>query len=213
MSTLEESLIHCRNIYAIGRNYQAHARELNNPLPLRPLLFTKTLSSLTTQPLLQLPGSLGPIHHEVEIVIEIGQYLRPGHFANLDCLSRIGLGIDFTAREEQTKLKTKGHPWLRAKSFHHAAYVAELVPFNQSLPALQFQLKRNDILVQNGTTEDMIFNLDRLLTDLNQTRSLQKGDLIFTGTPEGVGPVENGDRLELVCESLNIHKRASVTMI
>lgn len=202
---------HCRNIFAVGRNYAAHASELQNPIPERPLLFEKAVASLVTGEQVSLPRALFPIHHEIEVVLEIGSVKTPGTLADLSCIRSIGLGIDFTARDMQSDLKKQGHPWLRAKSFHNSAYLTSLVPFNSPWQDLAFQLYRNDQCVQDGHTSKMLFPPLELLQELNQTLKLSPGDLIYTGTPAGVGPVAEGDLLSLVCQTLNIRQCARVT--
>lgn len=207
MTSTTQLLNQCRNVYAIGRNYRAHAAELNNPVPSQPLLFSKSTASLCTGNRLQLATHLGTIHHELEVVLRVGQAVALGQFDGLACCSHVGLGIDFTARDVQTQLKQKGHPWLRAKSFQAATYISTLQPWDRWTEPLTFQLRRNQKLVQDGDTRHMIFSMSHLLAELNTFLPLMIGDLIFTGTPAGVGPVAPGDTLELLSSELATQTR------
>lgn len=194
----------CRNIHAIGRNYRAHVQELQNQQPEAPIIFGKAVASLCSGSKVQLPSDLGPIHHEIEIILRIGKHLGPGCFEDLNCISHIGLGIDFTARTLQGQLKQRGLPWHRAKSFQDASYIAALRPFQGPWRPLHFSLLKNGSRVQVGNTENMIFSIPVFLRDLNQHLPLEFGDLIFTGTPQGVGPVHLGDSFRLQCPDLKI---------
>ncbi len=186
-------------ILCIGRNYADHAKELNNPLPESPLVFMKPSTALLVgnKPFYY-PDFTKDLHHEVEIVLRIvknGRHVAP-EFANT-YYSHVGLGIDFTARDVQKTLKKKGHPWEIAKAFDHSAPLSKFIHMS-SLPdrhAIKFQLFKNDELVQDGNTKDLIFSFDTLVSHLSRYFRLQVGDLVFTGTPSGVGPVQIGDVL------------------
>ena len=193
-----------KNIYAIGRNYVKHIEELGNERPNEPVIFEKSLSSLTTVSELVFPKILGPIHHELELVLRVGRAVPLGCFVDLGCVSHIGLGLDFTARELQARLKAKGLPWFRAKNFANACFVGPMKEKDSFEDALGFQLYRNGILQQSGQSDHMIFSFGAILSFINQTIPLDVGDLIFTGTPSGVGSVASGDTLRIIAEQLDI---------
>lgn len=177
-----------------------HAKELNNEVPSEPLLFLKPETAIPAknQPFFY-PEFSSDIHHELEIVIRIkklGKHIEE-RFAH-NYYDEIGLGIDFTARDIQSKCKEKGHPWEKAKAFDGSAPISQnFVSKSQlDLDDLSFYLKKNGETVQEGNTKDMIFPIDRLISEISKFFTLKIGDLIFTGTPAGVGPVQIGDELE-----------------
>ena len=187
-------------IIAIGRNYQEHAKELNNPIPTEPVVFLKPDTALLKEgKAFYHPDFSNDIHFEVELIIKIGKEGK--HIASKfarNYIEAIGLGIDFTARDLQQKCKEKGLPWEIAKAFDHSAPIGEFIPVNEisDLNAIQFSLKQNQIFVQNGNSADMIFSFDDIISYVSQRFTLKKGDLIFTGTPAGVGKINIGDLLE-----------------
>lgn len=186
-------------IFCIGRNYVDHAKELNNPLPENPMVFMKPATALLTdnKPFYH-PEFSKDIHFELEVVLKIdknGKHILPAFAASY--VKEIGLGIDFTARDLQESCKQKGHPWEIAKSFDHSAVISPFVPladFEEN--NIEFELKVNGASRQIGNTSDMIFDFQRIITHISQYFTLQKGDLIYTGTPAGVGKIETGDLLE-----------------
>ncbi|MCF6183557.1 MAG: fumarylacetoacetate hydrolase family protein [Bacteroidales bacterium] len=186
-------------IICIGRNYLDHAKELNNKVPEKPMFFMKPETSLLlkNRPFYY-PGFSKEIHYETEIIIKIdklGKHIDE-KFAHR-YYSEIGLGIDFTARDLQKKCKEKGHPWEIAKAFEHSAPVSEHFINKKDLPdTVNFRLELNENTVQNGNTNDMIFSVDKLISYISQFFTLKIGDLIFTGTPAGVGQVKIGDNLK-----------------
>ncbi|MFN0037440.1 MAG: fumarylacetoacetate hydrolase family protein [Saprospiraceae bacterium] len=187
-------------IFCIGRNYAAHAKELNNPLPSEPLVFMKppTALLLANRPFYY-PDFTQDLHYEGEMVLRIcknGRSVQP-EFAHR-YFDAVAFGIDFTARDLQDKLKSKGHPWEIAKGFDRSAPLSQFVPLeNLKNPRdIHFQLKKNGNLVQDGHTRDLIFSFETLIVHLSRYFTLQKGDCVFTGTPAGVGPVQIGDVLE-----------------
>jgi 2-keto-4-pentenoate hydratase/2-oxohepta-3-ene-1,7-dioic acid hydratase in catechol pathway len=187
-------------IIAIGRNYQEHAKELNNPIPTEPVVFLKPDTALLKEgKAFYHPDFSNDIHFEVELIIKIGKEGKhiTTKFAR-NYIESIGLGIDFTARDLQQKCKEKGLPWEIAKAFDHSAPIGEFIPLNEipDLNAIQFSLKQNQIIVQNGNSADMIFSFDDIISYVSQRFTLKKGDLIFTGTPAGVGKINIGDLLE-----------------
>jgi 2-keto-4-pentenoate hydratase/2-oxohepta-3-ene-1,7-dioic acid hydratase in catechol pathway len=187
-------------IICIGRNYADHAKEMNSPLPDVPMFFMKAdISLLRPGTPFFYPSFSKDIHYECEIVVKIDRVGKniAERFAH-KYYSEIGLGIDFTARDLQEECKKKGHPWEIAKSFEGSAAISK-----QFLPVegldvnkLQFSMQQNGKEVQNGSTSDMIFNIDQLISYTSKFMTLKKGDLIYTGTPAGVGPIAIGDTLK-----------------
>lgn len=202
-----------RNIYAAGRNYAAHAAELGNARPDEPVLFSKSASGLTTSAQLCFPQALGTIHHEVEIVVRIGHAVACGEYDGLAAVDAVGLGLDMTARDRQRALAQAGLPWFLAKNFQDAAYVGGLKAGADPAARYTFDLDKNGSRVQHGDTELMLFSVDELLRSLNQTLPLHPGDLIYTGTPAGVGPVTAGDRLRLSCAGLNLDCEVQISFV
>ena len=187
-------------IIAIGRNYAEHAKELNNPVPTTPVIFMKPDTALLkdNKPFYH-PEFSQDIHHEIELVLKVskeGKHISEKFAANY--FEEIALGVDFTARDIQTKHKEKGLPWELAKAFDNSAPVSNFVPKAQfaDLYAINFNLDVNGESRQVGNTKDLIFSFEYLIAFVSQYITLKKGDLIFTGTPQGVAKVNIGDRLE-----------------
>jgi 2-keto-4-pentenoate hydratase/2-oxohepta-3-ene-1,7-dioic acid hydratase in catechol pathway len=184
-------------IVCVGRNYAAHAAELNNPVPSAPLLFIKPASAAVSlrDPLL-LPSGHGAVHHELELAILIGAPLRNTSRAEIiPAIAGIGLAIDLTLRDLQDQLKRDGHPWERAKAFDGAYPLSGFIEVRADLQNLTLQLWRNGALQQDGHTGQMLFTVLDLIADISRNFSLQPGDVISTGTPAGVGPLVSGDKL------------------
>ncbi len=186
-------------IICIGRNYKAHAEELGNKVPGRPLIFMKPASSLLigNKPLYY-PEFTKDLHYEAELVLRIcknGRQVEEG-FAHR-YYDQIAIGIDFTARDLQSELKSKGHPWEIAKGFDGSAALSDFIPLedHHRQNGIHFSLKKNDKLVQQGDTTNLIFSPNFLISYISRFFKLQMGDYIFTGTPAGVGPVAIGDVL------------------
>lgn len=185
-------------IICIGRNYAAHARELNNPVPKRPVIFMKPPSALlvNNKPLYY-PEFTNDLHYECEVVLKInknGRHVQP-EFAS-EYYKDITLGIDFTARDLQSELKAKGHPWELAKGFDGSAALGRFIPKSAiEGESIDFELLKNGERVQKGNTADLLFSFDQLIVFVSKFFKLQMGDYIFTGTPAGVGPVAIGDQL------------------
>jgi len=186
-------------IICIGRNYTDHIKELSNEKPTDPVVFLKpdTAIGLKGQPFF-IPEFSQDVHHEVEVLVRInriGKHIQQ-KFAH-KYYDEIGLGIDFTARDLQTQLKTQGLPWEKAKGFDGAAVVGKWVQKSTLPPVdqLNFQLTKNDEVVQSGTTALMLWKIDELIAYISQFFTLKIGDIIFTGTPAGVGPVAPNDIL------------------
>lgn len=184
----------------IGRNYAAHAAELNNPIPAEPLLFIKPDSALMAFTDVLPVDSRFPVHYEVELTVLIGRTLRQTTSEDLvNAIAGVGLGLDLTRRELQTKLKEKGHPWEKAKAFDASAIITPFVS-PQSLPPLNdihFELDINGQARQRGHSRQMITPITDLLSYASSFFTLNPGDIVFTGTPPGVGPLFEGDRLDL----------------
>ncbi|HCS20972.1 MAG TPA: 2-hydroxyhepta-2,4-diene-1,7-dioate isomerase [Bacteroidetes bacterium] len=187
-------------IICIGRNYRDHAKELNNEVPDEPVIFLKPDSSLLKPgQVFFLPDLFKEVHHEVELVVKIGRNGKniAQRFAH-KYYDEIGLGIDFTARDKQSELKAKGLPWELAKGFDGSAVVSRMIPKSKLPPVqeLTFSLQKNGVTVQSGNTKDMLFGIDTILAFVSKYFTLKMGDLVYTGTPAGVGPVHREDLLE-----------------
>jgi 2-keto-4-pentenoate hydratase/2-oxohepta-3-ene-1,7-dioic acid hydratase in catechol pathway len=187
-------------IISIGRNYAEHAKELNNPVPGVPVIFMKPDTALLkdNKPFYH-PDFSNDIHHEIEIVIKIskeGKHISEKFAGNY--FEEIALGVDFTARDIQSIHKEKGLPWELAKAFDGSAPVSRFLPKAQfaDLHNLNFKLNVNEQTRQLGNTSFMLFSFDYIIAFVSQYITLKKGDLIFTGTPQGVSKVNVGDRLE-----------------
>jgi len=187
-------------IICIGRNYSEHAKELGNETPQEPVFFLKPDTAISPKghPFF-IPDFSQNIHYEVELVLKInrlGKHIEE-RFAH-KYYSEIGLGIDFTARDIQEEVKSKGLPWEKAKGFDGSAVVSQnfLATQNMNLFEVPFSLKKNGTVVQRGNSKDMLFNFNKIISYLSQYYTLKIGDLIYTGTPSGVGSVIAGDVLE-----------------
>ncbi len=186
-------------IICIGRNYVDHAKELNNPVPSQPLVFMKPSSALLVNDKpLYYPEFTEDLHYEVEVVLKIGKngrHVQP-EFAS-KYYTQVALGIDFTARDVQARCKAKGHPWEIAKGFDNSAVLSPFVDISEvNREAIEFRLDKNGETVQRGNTKDMIFSFQDIIVYVSKFFKLHQGDMIYTGTPAGVGPVKIGDKLE-----------------
>ena len=186
-------------IIAIGRNYAAHIAELNNERPSEPVIFMKPDTAvLRNNAPFYHPEFSNDIHFEVEVLLKInreGKYIDQ-KFAN-KYYNEVGIGIDFTARDIQAKCKEKGFPWEKAKGFNGSAPISSFqLKENFDLSNLDFSLKQNGEVKQEGNTSLMLWNFDEIISYISQFFTLKKGDIIFTGTPAGVGPTVVGDVLE-----------------
>ncbi|MFY9159442.1 fumarylacetoacetate hydrolase family protein [Aquirufa ecclesiirivi] len=186
-------------IICVGRNYVDHIKELSNEKPKDPVIFLKPDTALLDQNSdFYYPSFSQDVHHEIELVFRISKVGKniESKFAH-KYIDGIGLGIDFTARDLQAKLKEKGLPWEKSKAFNGSAFVSQIRPLKegeleQSIP---FRLDNNGTTVQAGESNLMIWNISELIADISQYFTLKTGDYIFTGTPAGVGPVKIGDQL------------------
>ena len=187
-------------IICIGRNYINHIKELGNSIPKEPLFFLKPETAIQPKghPFF-IPNFSNDIHYEVELVLKInksGKHIEE-KFAH-KYYSHIGLGIDFTARDIQKICKSNGLPWEKAKGFDGSAQISKLFIKNSELELnnISFSLQKNGVQVQNGNSSDMIFSFDKIVSHLSKFYTLKIGDLIYTGTPEGIGRVCKGDILK-----------------
>lgn len=197
-------------IICIGRNYVKHIEELQNERPTEPVVFMKPDSAvLLKQHPFVIPAFSDDIHHEVELLVKIakvGKYIEP-KFAH-QYYDEIGLGIDFTARDLQQQLKDKGLPWEKAKSFDGSAVIGEFrsKKLFSSLENINFELKKNGETVQKGNSSLMLWHIDELIAHVSQFFTLKIGDIIFTGTPEGVAKVSPNDVLEGFLEDQKVFR-------
>jgi 2-keto-4-pentenoate hydratase/2-oxohepta-3-ene-1,7-dioic acid hydratase in catechol pathway len=185
-------------IICVGRNYGAHAQELGNAIPEEPVIFLKPASALLAPSApIALPPHLGSIHYETEVVFRVGKRLYQANQRSvMDALDGATLGLDLTARDLQTELKRKGLPWEKSKAFDGSAVLgSHFIPMPEDPNALPFVLYRNGQLAQKSNTAQMLFKLPFLLAHISQYFTLEPEDLLFTGTPEGVGPLAPGDEL------------------
>lgn len=196
-------------ILCVARNYHLHAQEMNSDVPTEPVFFLKPDSALLQkhQPFFY-PDFSNDIHHELEVVVRIekvgkciAERFAPRYYRS------VALGIDFTARDLQQKFKDQRLPWALAKGFDDSAVLSPFIPLSDldnPIDELSFQLKKNGVVVQDGFTGDMIFSVDQLIAYISKFMTLKTGDLIYTGTPAGVGPVAIGDTLEGILEGRSI---------
>ena len=192
-------------IVCVGRNYAEHIKELENERPLDPVLFIKPDSAvLPKEQDFYLPEFSSEVHYEVEVLVKIkkvGKYIDE-KFAHT-YYDEIGLGIDFTARDLQSKLKEKGLPWEKAKGFDGSAVIGKWLPKTKfkDLNNVNFNLRKNDSLVQQGNTGLMLWGIDEIISYVSRFFTLKKGDVIFTGTPAGVGKINANDYLSGALEN------------
>jgi fumarylpyruvate hydrolase len=190
-----------RNIYCVGRNYRLHAEELGNAVPTTPFLFSKPTHALVEAngAEITLPANRGEVHHELELVIRISKTFEKGMKVE-DVVDSMTLGIDFTLRDVQSELKKKSHPWLLAKGFPNSGVLGAFRTFPgvQACELVDFSLLKNGEQVQRGNIKDMLFNLQTIIEFSAANFGLGEGDIIYTGTPAGVGPVGNGDKMSMI---------------
>ena len=190
-------------IICIGRNYAEHSKELGNEIPENPVIFMKPDTAILKKGSdFYIPEFSDDVHYELEVVLKIskgGKYIQEDKASNH--FDEIGLGIDFTARDLQSKLKAKGLPWELAKGFDSSAVVSEFYKKSDfDMRNLSFSLMKNKEKVQDGNTSMMIFSPEKIIAFVSQYFTLKTGDLIFTGTPQGVGKVEENDILQAFLE-------------
>lgn len=187
-------------IFCVGRNYSEHAKELRNEVPSDPVIFLKPKSALVLpNASFYYPEFTNELHYEAELVLYIsknGKYVDESQAYKY--FDRISVGIDFTARDIQTELKKKGLPWEKAKAWDGSAVVGKWCPFTKEMikTPIEFSLQHNNKLVQQGNSNDMLFSFSKIIADISQYFALNIGDLVYTGTPAGVGECVVGDLLE-----------------
>ncbi|HVX52294.1 MAG TPA: fumarylacetoacetate hydrolase family protein [Chitinophagaceae bacterium] len=186
-------------IFCVGRNYVAHAKELNNEVPEEPVIFLKPKSALLqSQTSFYYPEFTNELHYEAELVLKI---VKNGKYISVNQASKyynaVTVGIDFTARDIQQELKKKGLPWEKAKAWDNSAVIGTWVDVTPQMlkNPINFSMKLNEDVVQKGNSKDMIFSFDKLVSNISQYFSINIGDVIFTGTPAGVGECVVGDIL------------------
>ncbi len=193
-------------IICIGRNYREHAEELGNEVPEKPVIFMKPDTALLKGRDFYIPEFSQDIHYELEVVLKIsrnGKYILKENASQY--YHEIGLGIDFTARDLQSELKSKGLPWELAKGFDGSAGVSSFYSKSEfNLENLSFSLQKNKTVVQSGNTRDMMFSFDEIIAFVSRFFTLRTGDLIFTGTPKGVGKIAENDLLEAWLEEIPV---------
>ena len=192
-------------IICIGRNYAAHAKELDNPIPKEPVIFLKPDTALIPKKLpFFYPSFSKDVHYEAELVVRINRLGKniAEKYAH-KYYSEITMGLDLTARDIQSNCKEKGLPWEKAKAFDGSAPVGKFIDKTQfkDLKNLNFSLRKNGEISQEGNTSNMLFSIDSIIAHISQYFTLKIGDLIFTGTPEGVGPIKIGDKFEAFLEN------------
>jgi 2-keto-4-pentenoate hydratase/2-oxohepta-3-ene-1,7-dioic acid hydratase in catechol pathway len=187
-------------LICIGRNYANHIEELNNERPDEPVIFLKPDTAVLSRPQpFIIPDFSQDIHHEIELVVKInkmGKYIEPEF--SYKYYDEITVGIDFTARDVQQRLKEKGLPWEKAKAFDGSAIIGDFISKKvfSSVESINFELTNNGITVQKGNSSLMLWKIDELISYVSQYFTLRTGDVIFTGTPAGVAAVKPGDVLE-----------------
>ena len=191
----------CQRIFCIGRNYAEHVKEMHAPKPAEPVVFMKPATSLVAegQPLI-LPKGLGSVHHEMELVAAVGREgIDIPVDAALDYVAGVTLGIDLTLRDLQSRLKQAGQPWERSKSFDGSAPIGNFIALSAKydIQNVEMRCSVNGVLRQHGNTHDMLFPVAEIVAFLSRYWRLIPGDLIFTGTPAGVGPLFQGERIEI----------------
>lgn len=185
----------------VGRNYAAHAKELNNSVPSQPILFHKPANAICAlSPSFAIPTGQGEVHHELEIAVLISAKLSQA--SEHECraaIAGIGLALDLTLRDVQTELKANGQPWEMAKAFDNACPITDFISIDQAydLTNIAIELERNGVLQQQGNSKDMLFPIVPLIAYISQYFTLNPGDIVLTGTPAGVGPLTIGDHVQL----------------
>ena len=195
------------NIYCVGRNFEGHAKELGNKVPTSPLIFQKSNSTINFTNKIEVPTNK-TIEHELEVVVLIGKNGSvKTHEEARSFISGFSVGLDLTDRELQSDLKKKGLPWFAAKSFKGSAVLDK--NFKPVCPK-EFYLNVNQKLKQEGSLKDMIFSFEDIILHISKTVEFKKGDIVFTGTPEGVGPLKRGDEIEMGFKN---HKPTNLTVV
>jgi fumarylpyruvate hydrolase len=191
--------VNARNIYCVGRNYSSFAKEMGNVISETPIIFLKPTHSLApmTGNVIELSGSVGEVNCEAEIVLHIGKDYETGIQVD-DIADKFTVGLDFTYREVLNEVKKKGQPWMPAKGFRSSSLIGKFQTFtSESIQANDFKLTKNGEVQQAGNVRNMIFSLQTLIEFIGGNYGLGKGDLIYTGTPEGIAKLQHGDTLDI----------------
>ncbi len=192
-------------IVCVGRNYAEHAKELGNEVPKSPLLFMKpATAAVALEKPFSIPSDMGSVHHEVEIALLIGEQASAIDEDNAwGCVSAVGVALDLTLRDVQDKLKAKGQPWEMAKAFDGSCPLSNWVPLEKirDKNSIQIRLEKNGEMKQDGYSDHMITSIPKLIAYISQFFTLEPGDVILTGTPAGVGPLESGDLLKTTLDT------------
>jgi 2-keto-4-pentenoate hydratase/2-oxohepta-3-ene-1,7-dioic acid hydratase in catechol pathway len=198
------------SIYCIGRNYVAHAKELGNEVPTSPVIFMKPSTALLNKgEQLTIPNFTKDLHYEAELVLRVNKVAKKVKNANvMDYCDAITVGIDFTARDVQNDLKAKGLPWEKAKAFDDSAIIGEWIPLTEDMfeNPFHYSMTQNGNMVQEGDSSLMIYGLPQIIESITEYFTLYPDDLIFTGTPAGVGPTHQGDVFEGFFEGKSVFK-------
>jgi 2-keto-4-pentenoate hydratase/2-oxohepta-3-ene-1,7-dioic acid hydratase in catechol pathway len=198
------------SIYCIGRNYVAHAKELGNEVPTSPVIFMKPSTALLNKgEQLTIPSFTKDLHYEAELVLRVNQVAKKVKNAHvMDYCDAITVGIDFTARDMQNDLKAKGLPWEKAKAFDDSAIIGEWIPLTEDMfeNPFHYSMTQNGNIVQEGDSSLMIYGLPQIIESITEYFTLYPDDLIFTGTPAGVGPTHQGDVFEGFFEGKSVFK-------
>jgi 2-keto-4-pentenoate hydratase/2-oxohepta-3-ene-1,7-dioic acid hydratase in catechol pathway len=190
-----------KNIYCIGRNYTEHAKELGNNIEEEPIVFSKPNTSSIDGKIITLPSFSNEIHFETELVIKISDdCFELTEYEAENFYSEIAIGLDLTARDIQSKLKEKKLPWLLSKGFKGSYYISEFVNKKELNKNINFHMELNNILVQKGDSRNMIFSFGKIISFISRYIRLEKNDVIYTGTPAGVGRLSKGDEIKLFIE-------------
>lgn len=213
-SFTDGSTLPIQTMYCIGRNYAAHAKEMNATVEEHPLIFLKPPTAFCpSESVVTIPSISNDMHFEGELVVVIGKDGFGISIENVDSyIAGIGVGFDLTLRDVQSIAKTKGHPWAVAKGFRHSAPLSAIVPYSSSmdLQSMQFSVECNDQQRQMGLTSSMERSVKELIVYVSSIFELQKGDCIFTGTPEGVGSVSKGDTLSIRLHEFDINLQITI---
>lgn len=189
-----------QNIYCIGRNYVEHVKELNNKMPERPVVFSKPTHSLiqVSGEEVEIPGNQGAVHYEVELVVQLKTDYDETKSVD-EMIDTMYMGLDLTLRDVQQEMKDNGYPWLIAKGFKNAAIISSSISFpgEEQLKKIPFSLEVNGDVVQQGKAEQMMFDLNTQLHYIGKNLGLKAGDIVYTGTPSGVGALKDGDKLSM----------------
>ncbi len=206
LSVQDGSTFPARHVWCVGRNYAEHAREMGaDPSAAEPIFFSKPAAALLQSERIQYPGNTAELHHEVELVVALASGGRDLDAESaLACVGFYAVGVDLTRRDVQVRAKAAGHPWEMSKAFDQSAPLGLLVPAERWSPSpdARISLWVGDERRQSAHLRDMIWNVGELLALLSARVTLQPGDLVFTGTPAGVGPLQRGDRVEAEVEGL-----------